>query len=148
MITDEKLHHILGVARKCYAIAKSNGEPEDFCRKMFMIGWMHDVGYEFLPDGNATGHPKVSEEMYLSCLDPTTQAVNEFSNTSNAIQFHGHLPDIVSKEWMILNMADMTIDHTGKEVDVHERLDSIKKRRGQETYELAYKVAQKVGLIE
>lgn len=93
---------------------------------------MHDVGYEFLPDENATGHQKVSEEMYLSCLDPTTQAVNEFSNTSN------HLISVSSrhrfKEWMILNMADMTIDHTGKEVgNVHERLDSIKKRRGQET---------------
>lgn len=47
MIDNNRLQHIIGVARKCYSIAKSHGHNEDFCKKMFMLGWCHDIGYEF-----------------------------------------------------------------------------------------------------
>ena len=143
MITEDKLHHIIGVARKCYKISQLCGESENFCRKMFMIGWMHDVGYEYNPES----HAAISKEMFLSCLNPATQAINDFSNTSNAIEFHGYVPEVLTKEWMILNQADLTIDHTGKEVSVMERLQSIRERHGEVAYFNARDVAMQVGLL-
>ena len=46
-ISDNRLRHSIGVARKAYQIAKDMGKDEDFCRKMFMLGYIHDIGYEF-----------------------------------------------------------------------------------------------------
>jgi HD superfamily phosphodiesterase len=46
-ISEDRLKHILGVSRKAYRIAKDRGHDEKFARKMFMAGWLHDVGYEF-----------------------------------------------------------------------------------------------------
>ena len=40
-ISENRLHHILGVARKAYKIAKDMGKDENFCRKCFMLGWIH-----------------------------------------------------------------------------------------------------------
>lgn len=32
-ISENKLHHILAVARQCYKIAKSENKSEEFCQK-------------------------------------------------------------------------------------------------------------------
>ena len=60
-ISEDRLHHIIGVARKAYQLAKSMDCDEDFARKMFMVGWVHDVGYEFSKE--QAEHPGISSEM-------------------------------------------------------------------------------------
>lgn len=60
-ISEARLHHILGVARKSYKIAKEMGYDERFCRRCFMLGWIHDVGYEF--SEKQSEHPNVSAEL-------------------------------------------------------------------------------------
>lgn len=60
-ISEDRLHHIIGVARKAYAIAKQRGHSEEFARKMFMAGWLHDVGYEF--SEKQGHHPHESGEL-------------------------------------------------------------------------------------
>ena len=60
-ISDDRLHHILGIARKWYKIAKEEGFDAEFCRRMFMIGWCHDVGYEFIKTQET--HANMSAEM-------------------------------------------------------------------------------------
>ena len=62
-ISENRIHHILGVARKAYKIAKDMGFEEDFCRRCFMLGWIHDVGYEFAE--KQSEHPDISAEMLL-----------------------------------------------------------------------------------
>lgn len=57
------------------------------------------------------------------------------------------MPEVLTKEWMILNQADLTIDHTGKEVSVEERLQSIRERHGEIAYFNARDVAMQVGLL-
>ncbi len=37
-ISEDRLHHIIGVARKAYSIAKEMGYDENFARRMWMIG--------------------------------------------------------------------------------------------------------------
>lgn len=118
-ISEDRLHHMIGVARKAYSIAEEMGYDEEFCREMFMLGWIHDVGYEFSED--QTDHPKISGEM-LESIGASDEAVN-------AVKRHGSYPDDKNDiRWKILDMADMLIDSKGREVTVSERLLDIRKR--------------------
>lgn len=134
-ISEDRLHHILGVAKECYQIAKNMGYPEDFCRRMFMIGWNHDVGYEF--SKNQSDHPAISEEM-LKLINITNDN-KESSKVLHSIRKHGLYTKTKSIEWIILNTADMTIDSKGNKVTISQRLDDIKSRYGE--YSIQYSQA-------
>lgn len=138
-ISEERLHHMIGVARKAYEIARQEGFPEPFCRKMFMIGWNHDVGYEF--SEKQPDHCETGAEMLM-------QITGAYNENVHAVQKHGHYSSVRSDEWRILNMADMLIDHDGKEVDVIKRLDGIKERYGEysDQYLTACDICVQVGL--
>lgn len=145
-ISEDRLHHIIGVARKCYSIAKSMEMPEEFCRRMFVLGWNHDIGYEFSKNKNQ--HPDVSEEMLK--LINITNITNESSKVLHSIRNHGKNTKTKSLEWKILNMADMTIDSCGNDVGVYARLKDIANRYGESSkdYKQAYNICVQVGLIE
>jgi len=150
-ISEDKLHHILGVARKAYKIAKDMGCTEDFARKMFMIGWVHDVGYEFSKE--ASDHPRISSGLVHQLICSRQVYDMQMSlKTNYAIFYHGAFPDeslINNIEWRIINMADMMIDSKGNEVTVKERLSEIKARYGEDSdqYIVANKICRILGLI-
>lgn len=145
-ISDEKLRHCLGVARKAYEIAQMYGHDDDFCMRMFMLGFVHDVGYEFckLPEDHAT----MSASMMLMLNDD--YAASDIRQKSFlAIKEHGDPNGTQSDEWRILNTADLIIDYAGREVPVMERLNDIKNRYGEHSlqYQNACETAYKVGLV-
>ena len=137
-ISEDRLHHSIGVARKCYELAKARGESEEFCRKMFTIGWNHDVGYEF--SKSKEEHPRVSEELLE--LIGVNQRCRESAKTLHAIKKHGDDTRTASKEWLILNEADMTVDSKGNSVTVEARLADITARFGVQSDE--FKKAQEL----
>lgn len=149
-ISEDRLHHIIGVARKAYQIAKDMGKDEDFCRKCFMLGWIHDVGYEF--SEKQSDHPKISSELLhqlVCCHEIYDTPVS--LKTNHAISYHGLYPDESLEhnlEWKILTMADMLVDSDGKEVDVMARLDGIKERYGEHSdqYLTACDICYRIGL--
>lgn len=144
-ITENRLHHILGVARKAYAIAKERGHGEEFARKMFMIGWCHDVGYEF--SKKPTDHPNRSVTMMLLLNDSCTS--NDLKqNSIAAVRDHGKYIEDATEEWTILNMADLLVSPDGRLIDVKERLDGIKERYGEfsDQYLNACDISYEVGL--
>jgi len=149
-ISENKLHHILGVARKCYKIAKEEGYDEDFCRKMFMIGWNHDVGYEFAKTPKE--HPEISSEMIHQMIYVNdTYDMRISLKTDYAIYYHGKYPneDIEKNaEWRILNLADMQVDSKGNEVNVIDRLNDIKERYGEHSdqYLTSCDICYRIGL--
>lgn len=121
-ISNDRLFHILSVARKCYEIAKKEGFKEDFCRKMWLIGWLHDIGYEFTTEKEK--HPDISVELMQNlCIDISDININ-------AIKYHGKYPEKITDEWRILNMTDMLIDSKGNDVGVMARLEDIEYRFG------------------
>lgn len=144
-ISEDRLHHILSVARECYQIAKDKGYDESFCRRMFMIGWNYDVGYEF--SEKQEEHSIVSAEM-LNTLK--ISKVNAGQRVCHAIEKHGQYTQLQTIEWKILNIADMTIDSKGNKVDVTQRLDDIKNRYGEcsNQYLTACDLAYVIGLTE
>lgn len=125
-ISENRLHHIVGVARKAYEIAKERGHNEEFCRKCFMLGWLHDVGYEF--SESQAEHPDMSAKL-LACLADGNES--KLSPSVRAIKEHGRYSSALTEEYVILNMADMQVDSNGNYVTVSERLQDIKDRYGE-----------------
>lgn len=127
-ISEDRLHHIIGVARKAYSLSKEMGYNEEFCRRMFMLGYLHDVGYEFSKEQKE--HPDVSADLLASVFGSIIPGAKD-GIAYDAIKNHGKYTDKKTLEWKILNMADMLIDSKGNEVDVTARLDDIKDRYGE-----------------
>ena len=48
MITEDRIKHCLSVARKCHVLAKNRYHDEDVARKAFVVGLLHDIGYNFV----------------------------------------------------------------------------------------------------
>ncbi len=144
-ISEDKLHHILGVARKAYRIAKDMGKDENFCRRCFMLGWIHDIGYEFSKEQSE--HPDTSAMMLL-LMNEDNVASDLKRPFYKAIRDHGRYPSEMTDEYRILNMADMLVDSRGREVTVSQRLDDIKDRYGEHSdqYLTACDVCYRIGL--
>lgn len=143
-ITEARLHHILGVSRKAYKIAKEMGYDERFCRRCFMLGWIHDVGYEF--SENQSEHPDVSAELLRTLGDIFDGEDGKVSIM--AIKNHGLYTEDETVEWKILNMADMQVDSQGNETSVSQRLDDIRNRYGEHSdqYLTACDICYQIGL--
>ena len=146
-ISENRLHHILGVARRAYAIAKERGHNEEFARKMFMAGWLHDVGYEFSEKQDQ--HPYESARLIrLAVEDGWHEPAHVLSSVEKAVKEHGRYTEKVTEEYVILNMADMLTDPKGNEVSVMQRLDDIKERYGEysDQYLTACDICFRIGL--
>lgn len=116
MINENRLNHILAVARKAYKIAKDFGYDEQYAREMFALGWNHDIGYEFDP----INHENVGADILPN------YKYAEF------IRSHGLAPTQLTKEWIIINLADMTTSPTGEEISIEARLAEIESRYGKD----------------
>ena len=145
-ISENRLRHILGVSRKAYKIAKKMGYDEDFCRRCFMLGWLHDVGYEF--SETQSEHPGVSAKMML-CITPEDNASSDSRRLFyKAIKEHGQYTSEMTVEYKILNMADMLVDSMGNEVTASQRLNDIRDRYGEysDQYLTACDICYRIGL--
>lgn len=127
-ITDSRLKHSLAVARMCYKLA-TEYMPGDinFARKMFVIGFNHDVGYEFTERKSKVNHGVIGSMILEHAFG------HHSSKGLEAIKYHGN-PETPEEyrnlEWYVLNHADLTIDSEGNEVTMEERLDNIKEKNG------------------
>lgn len=120
MITDNRLKHILSVARKAREFAsKLRPNDKEFQENMFVIGFLHDIGYEF--DGDNHLHAFIGGKI-LKRLQFKYWEV---------ISLHGNIKEKkMSDELYILNCADMSVKSDGVYVTMAERLDDIKERYG------------------
>lgn len=137
-ISDDRLKHIMTVARNCYLIAKDKGMNEDECREAFITGFLHDVGYEFSQKPS---------------LHPIT-AANLLKNINSekvitAIENHGDPNAVQTSLLSVLNEADLKTDSKGNTVTVEERLDDIRSRYdiNDDAYKNPKKVAELLKLI-
>ena len=123
MLKTTKLNHIINVARLMKSSASYVGlEPS----KMFILGYLHDIGYEELLDGeDASKHGDIGALM----LDPSYEYLNEVKNHGRPL----HQDD--SQAMRLLNYADMHVDSTGHYLTFDERLSDIKERYGTNSHQ-------------
>lgn len=141
-ISDNRMKHSLMVARRCLEIAREQGLNERQCRLMFLMGYLHDIGYEF--SEQASSHPRIGADLL------TDAGLNERSDIVFAIKYHGRIPPQETVAWRILNMADYTVDRWGNVVSAKERLEDIKQRYGpmSRQYLTAVDICKRIGLAE
>lgn len=139
MISENKLKHSSGVARACRQLGESKGLNVDMCDALFVMGFLHDVGYEIAPD---TNHPKVGASMIDSFIKNPEML--------EAIRHHGKKFENLSDFDKILNEADLTISYDGKPCSVESRLLGIQTRYGKDSehYKNAILMVEALGLIK
>jgi len=124
MIDDNRYKHIRGVAELMAKIAPVGKEKE-----MFLLGFLHDIGYLYQPKGhNFLGGNLLKEQGYKYWQE---------------VYWHG-VPDAEynSAELDLLNSADMQVNGKGQLVSYTERLEDIESRYGNDSPQ--YLLAQKM----
>ena len=120
MISDNRLFHSIGVARMAKQLAMCL-RPNDtvFAENMFLLGLLHDIGYEFTDD--VVQHAKIGGDILARCG----------FQYADSVAVHGYVTnDVFSDELYILNLADMIVGSDGKTCTFDDRLDYIKNRYG------------------
>lgn len=119
---NDRLIHSLAVARKMVEIATSYNLTDEEINNCFIIGFNHDIGYEFT--NNGINHNIIGGEILR-------QSGFKFWKE---VYYHG----IITKEYSsiyldILNQADMQVDKYGNYVGYEERLKDIENRYGSDS---------------
>ncbi len=132
---DNRLKHSIAVARKMKDIATKMGLQENEIRTCWIIGYNHDIGYEF--SDSMIEHNKIGGLILK----------NTGFKYWKEIYYHGEIDvNYKSKYLDILNQADMQIDKYGNDVGYRERLEGIKHRYGvgSEIYKKCFKLIEKL----
>lgn len=119
-VTTGRLKHGFRVAEKMKQAVENNPDICDASAdEVFLLGYLHDVGYNFVD--RQEDHEQVGGKLLM------TQGYKLWQEA----YYHG-VPkcEYKSNELNLLNWADMTIDQSGKDVSMIERLEDIKKRYG------------------
>lgn len=139
-INENKMNHILAVARLMYQMAIDDGKSEEYAEQMFLLGYLHDLGYEFCT--KSPDHPTIGANILKDCN----------YKYYNEVLYHGkpNKKDIADQYAMdLLDKADLLIDHTGKYVGAKIRLEGIKERYGENShqYQNASAMVERLKLI-
>lgn len=119
---EDRLKHSISVARKMVEIGKEYHLSEDELKELFILGYNHDIGYEFC--SNNTEHNIVGGEILKE---------NGYKYWQE-IYCHGNPKTEYNSLFLkILNMADMQIDKYGNDVGYKKRLEDIKTRYGKDS---------------
>ena len=131
---EDRLRHSIAVARKMVEIAKSKNLSDEDIKNCFIIGYNHDIGYEFTKNGN--NHNTIGGEILR----------NNFKHWRE-IYYRGEINVEYKSLYLdILNQADMQIDKYGNDVGYDKRLEDIKSRYGEdsEVYNKCCKIVDKI----
>ena len=139
-INNNKMNHILAVARLMYQMAIDDGKDEEYARQMFLLGYVHDIGYEFCT--KSPDHPNIGAQI----LEKSSYKY------ANQVLYHGkpnkaNIEDQYAMD--LLDKADLLIDHTGKYVGAKTRLEDIKNRYGEDSHQYinASTMVKRLGLV-
>ena len=115
----DRLKHSYAVALKMKEIGQKLNLTENELNELFVLGYNHDIGYQFTKDGSI--HGKVGGELLKESNYKYWQE----------IYYHGELEVNYESLYLdILNMADMQIDKYGNDVGYDKRLLDIETRYG------------------
>ena len=137
-ISIDRLKHSIGVARFMEQTAYDLGWSEAECQEMFLLGYLHDIGYEFAQVTDE--HSSVGGKLLKAQHYPYWREV----------AYHGSVDcKYASVELDLLNTADLSVNAQGENVGVVERLKDIANRYGDNSRQHlnAKALAQKLKLI-
>ena len=131
----DRLNHSLAVANKMIEIGKDLNLKEEDLQDLFILGYNHDIGYDFCSDNkehNIIGGDILKNNGYKYWKE---------------VYYHGNPNSEYQSQFLkILNMADMQIDKYGNDVGYEKRLEDIKNRYGEDSiqYTNSYKIIKTI----
>lgn len=131
----DRLKHSIAVARKMVEIAKKFNLNEEEIKNCFIIGYNHDVGYEFTING--INHNIIGGELLK----------NSNFKYWREIYYHGEINNEYQSIYLdILNQADMQIYKYGNDVGYDKRLEDVMNRYGEdsEVYKKCYMLVKNI----
>ena len=122
---NDRLKHNYAVANKMIELGKEKSLSEIELQELFLLGYLHDIGYEF---GTNENHNLIGGNLLKESNYKYWQEV----------YYHG-IPNSEYKSLYldILNTADMMIDKYGNDVGFDKRLEDIKSRYGEDSIQYA-----------
>lgn len=121
-MNEDRLKHSYSVGKKMVEIGKENNFSNEELEDLFVLGLVHDIGYEF--DSTGKNHNKIGGEALKR---------NNYKYY-NEVYYHGIKQDEYESKYLkILNQADMQIDKYGNDCGYEERLKDIKSRYGEDS---------------
>ena len=122
MLDKDRLNHSFAVANKMIEIGKKFKLEESDLQDLFILGYNHDIGYEFSIDN--TEHNIIGGQILK----------NNGYKYWKEVYYHGNPNAEYNSLFLkILNMADMQIDKYGNDVGFDKRLEDIKNRYGEDS---------------
>lgn len=122
MLDKDRLNHSFAVANKMIEIGKKFKLEESDLQDLFILGYNHDIGYEFSIDN--TEHNIIGGQILK----------NNGYKYWEEVYYHGNPNAEYNSLFLkILNMADMQIDKYGNDVGFDKRLEDIKNRYGEDS---------------
>lgn len=145
-LNENKVKHMLAVAKKCYSLAKDPelDLSEQDCRAAFFMGYIHDIGYAFTESTFTDNNHAV-----LGANIGAYSFAGHDTEIFYAIKNHGK-PDLKDSLFLrILNIADLTTDYEGKDITIYEKISYIGKKYGENSvqYNNAFRLATQLNLI-
>lgn len=135
----KRVLHSLGVAKKMKNLANELfPENDEFANDMFILGLLHDVGYELT----------TAQEEHADVAGNALK-INGYKYWKE-VYFHGKSDAKFESEALrILNIADLLTDVNGNPTTVQDRLSDVKERYGENSfaYKDFQKLANKLGLL-
>ena len=134
----DRLKHSIAVGRKMMEIGKEKDLTELELKELFLLGYNHDIGYEFSDKG--INHNIIAGELLKE---------NGFKYWKE-VYYHGEIDLNYKSMYLdILNQADMQIDKYGNDVGYEKRLEDIKQRYGEEAvvYKKAYELVKRLNKV-
>ena len=135
-LSENTVKHSLGVAKFMAEYVQTHKNITADPYEYYVIGLLHDIGKLYPGDPDPKGKAK-----YKNHAQKGGELLKDMGFSSyKEVLHHGH-PEhgYFSQKWLILNLADLTIDYTGKKIPILARLKSIRERYGKfsEEYEHA-----------
>ncbi len=121
-MTPERRNHIAGVAERARELAKKL-RPDDtaFAEEMFVLGWLHDVGYAL---DTKERHAAAGAAVLKRCGYAYWREIAD----------HGRYDvGTVSDALFVLDCADMTVDGYGRPCTTDGRINDIADRYGKDS---------------
>jgi len=126
-----RLKHSISVGRKMMEIGKLYNLSDKELEELFLLGYNHDIGYEFSNNGdnhNIIGGKILKQNGYKYWQE---------------VYYHGEVDTLYKSKYLdILNQADMQIDKYGNDVGYDARLEDIKSRYGVDS--IPYKKSKQI----
>ena len=135
-MNDDRIRHCYGVGLKASELGCTLfGWSDEKCREMFVMGYLHDFGYQFAH--NQAEHAEIGGELLRSLGFKYWAEIFHHGKHDSAYQ---------SDELLVLNLADMLTSKDGNPTTLSDRVADIAIRYGVESaqFATAWKLAEKL----